>query len=67
MNYFTDWEKQMYLEAIEKHEAIVKQEHLAALGSRDNLTSTMHENNADMHRLFIKELKERINKLVKEV
>ena len=66
-NWFKDWEIQMYEEAIKEHSKMAHNEHLHALGSKNNLTATMHENNADMHRLFAKELQKRINKLVKEV
>ena len=57
----------MYEEAIKEHSKMAHNEHLHALDSKDKLTTAMHENNADMHRLFTKELQERINKLVKEV
>ena len=66
-NWFKDWEIQMYEEAIKEHSKMAHNEHLHALDSKDKLTTAMHENNADMHRLFTKELQERINKLVKEV
>lgn len=64
--YFKDWEIQMYEEAIEEHSEMAYNEHLHTLGSKDNLTATMHENNADMHRLFVKELQDKINRLIQE-